>query len=574
MSFIDWDKIEHKGTHKGNKKTVCPVCSPTRTNKTDRCLSVDFDNGLAYCHHCEAKGFRDEIVNTFVLPSQNYIEHTNIPTKVLEWFKTRLIGLETINNLFITVEDYYQPQIKKNVSNIVFNYFEGEKLVNKKYRSGGKCFTQSKDTKSIFYNINAVIGQKECYIVEGEMDVLAMYEAGFKNVISVPNGANDNSKFWVNSEKYIKSIKKFIIGTDKDDKGIKLREDIAHRLGRYRCEFIEWDGKDANDDLISGKISDSVKGAKKFPIKGITNPIDLKDDVFNLYDNGVPKTIRPSNSSFGSFNHHFSLLEGQLTVITGIPSHGKSTWLEWYVLNLMKDYDFVSSFFSPEHSPISLHLTNFAQKIIGKPFFGSGKMLKSEVDTALNWLDNKMYFMHPEGNETPTWKWLIESFTEQIYAHGVKIFVIDAFNKLLLPKGNKLDEINNVLTKLTSFAQTNDVLIFLVAHPTKMQLKDDGTYREPTLYDVSGSSDFRNQTHNGICVYRTFKDENTDGFTTIRNLKTKFSFQGEIGESCDFGYDVRTGRYMKDGYPSDVNSFIGKQEIRPDMFKVEDDAPF
>ena len=56
-----------------------------------------------------------------------------------------------------------------------------------------------------------------------------------------------------------------------------------------------------------------------------------------------------------------------------------------------------------------------------------------------------------------------------MYSFGIDIFVIDAFNKVLLPKGNKLEEINIVLTKLTHFAQSNNVIVFLVAHPTKMQ---------------------------------------------------------------------------------------------------------
>ena len=57
-----------------------------------------------------------------------------------------------------------------------------------------------------------------------------------------------------------------------------------------------------------------------------------------------------------------------------------------------------------------------------------------------------------------------------MYTFGIDIFVIDAFNKLQLPKGNKLDEINKVLTKLTMFAQMHNVIIFLVAHPTKMKM--------------------------------------------------------------------------------------------------------
>ena len=107
-----------------------------------------------------------------------------------------------VNALGVTEEKYYQPAKQKEVNNIVFNYFEGETIVNKKYRTSDKKFTQSKGGKPIFYNINSVIDAEEVYIVEGEFDVLALHDYGIKNCISVPNGANDNDDYWKNSEKY------------------------------------------------------------------------------------------------------------------------------------------------------------------------------------------------------------------------------------------------------------------------------------------------------------------------------------------------------------------------------------
>ena len=44
---------ESKG---GNQKIQCPQCSPKRKNKTDRCLSVNANDGLYKCHHCDFKG--------------------------------------------------------------------------------------------------------------------------------------------------------------------------------------------------------------------------------------------------------------------------------------------------------------------------------------------------------------------------------------------------------------------------------------------------------------------------------------------------------------------------------------
>jgi twinkle protein len=136
-----------------------------------------------------------------------------------------------------------------------------------------------------------------------------------------------------------------------------------------------------------------------------------------------------------------------------------------------------------------------------------------------------------------------------MYSFGVDIFVIDAFNKVRLPSGNRLEMINDMLSRLTSFCQVNNVSVILVAHPTKMKKNESGVYDIPTLYDVSGSADFRNQTHNGFAIHRYFESENQEAFTKFVNLKTKFSFQGEIGQGEEFLWDEVTGRMYAKGQP-------------------------
>lgn len=547
MEFIEWKEIEHNG----RKRALCPKCSHTRhKNKKDKCLSINHDKGVAKCHHCEAVSFREdlkqEIETKYTLPVQTWKNYTKLSDAMVKYLESRSISQSTAIELGWTEEVYYQPAMQKNVNNLVFNFFEGETLVNKKYRSGNKKFTQSAGTKSIFYNINSVIGKDEAYIVEGEFDVAAMYEVGIKNVISVPNGANDNDEFWKQSERYLKDIKHFIIAVDNDEKGNILKDKIAHRLGKYRCSYVLFNEKDANGSLINKTLLKTLKTINRFPVSGTFKVSDLYDGIMDLYDNGLPETIYPKSDCFKGFKEIYSVLRGQLNVGTGVPSHGKSNFTDWYVLNLLNDYNLKGSWFSPEHSPMELYHTNLSQKVVGKPFWGNGRMTKEEVEKYKEWAEEKIYLTNCTDGEFPTWNWLIDKFKEQMYSYGIDIFVIDAFNKVLLPKGmSKLDAINEVLTKLTSFAQTNNVIIFLVAHPTKMQKNEDGIYNVPTLYDVSGSADFRNQTHNGYTIYRYWEDleKGREAETEFYNMKTKFNFQGSIGESIKFKYCESNGRF-------------------------------
>jgi len=589
--FINWDDIRVKGTESGVKKTTCPNCSAERKKKNDPCLYVNFTSGVAKCFNCDALSFRDSdkkdySQKVYTLPSQDWKNYTELPEKLVKWCEDeRAIKQHVLIDMGITFETYYQPALKKEVGNFVFNYFEGDKLVNKKYRSANKNFTQSAGTKSIFYNINSTIGQEEVYIVEGEFDVLAMRTAGIKNCISLPNGANDNDDVWINCDKYLKDVKKFIIAVDNDEKGNAVKDKIAQRLGRYRCEFIEWAGKDANDDLKSGVIETTLSNRQRFPVSGTFRVEDLYDDILELHKNGLPETIKPTHPCFGNFGKIFSVMRGHLVVGTGIPSHGKSNFSEWYALNLVNDYNMKTSFFSPEHSPMGLHQTNFIQKAIGRSFWKDHDNRKriSEEDIARykDWANEKIYLTGAENGEFPTWEWLFDKFKEQIYSFGIDIFVIDAFNKLgFEKKGNKLDLINEVLTKLTMFAQMNNVIVLLIAHPTKMGNEDStGLPKMPSLYDVSGSSDFRNQTHDGFCIYRYFDNEERKGYTSFVNLKTKMSFQGDIGASEDFEYDVPSGRYYVRGTEPPLFDMTmpketydqPKEEIKQEAIKPNED---
>ena len=547
----------------GTEKIRCPNCDESRSDKKDKSLIYSHEEQRGKCFYCEALVFpKVDYKTDYILPEQN--TETNYSAKIVEYCLKRGITESTLRRFYVTEEKYYQPKEGKEVNNICFNYFEWEKLVNKKYRSGAKSFTQVAKAKSIFYNLNATIGEEEVIIVEGEFDVLAMYQAGVKNVISVPNGANNNDDYWNNSKTWLKDIKSFIIAVDNDDKGNTLKENIAQRLGRHRCKTVIWSGKDANDELLNGDITQRLKEAKRFPVSGVLTVDDLYDEMLELYDNGLPKTIKPLQKRWAEVNEIFSVMFGQLTVVTGIPSHGKSSVIDDYILSLANDLNFKCSWFSPEHNPKGLHQVGFAKKVLGRPFWGSERIERSEIDDYRKWAHERIYITSQDDNE-PTWNWLFEKMEEQIYSFGIQIFCIDAFNKVIMESGDKT-EIDRVLSRITSFCVRHNVMIFLVVHPTKMRKKENGEYEVPSLYDCSGSADFRNQTHNGISIYRTFEDENNKGKTLFINAKTKFDFQGKINGIAHLQYCKNNSRFYTGSEPLD--SFLDKKETITESKKV------
>ena len=118
--------------------------------------------------------------------------------------------------------------------------------------------------------------------------------------------------------------------------------------------------------------------------------------------------------------------------------------------------------------------------------------------------------------------------------------VIDPFNRLESEQGtrNETQYISELLDRLTNFAQRNDILIILMAHPTKQPKNKDGVIEAPTLYDISGSANFFNKADFGIVVHRNRIENNVE----VHIQKVKFRHLGECGTAL-FKYNLNNGRY-------------------------------
>ena len=557
------DKKEYTiDAHKnGENIMLCPVCSHERKKKTLKCFSYNLNKNAGRCNHCGVvlvqKSDKPEFVKT-VYKKPIWTNKTNISNKALQWFESRKITQGIINELKVSEGVCFMPQIAKETNTIQFNYFKLGELVNVKYRDGAKHFKLFKDGELIFYNLDAAINSKEIIIVEGEMDVLALYQSGFKNCISVPNGCNEkgniNMDYLDNCIDFFDEDCKFILALDNDKVGIRLRDELARRLGYENCSIVNFkDCKDANDCLIKYGIigvTESLESKKDYPIQGVFSPLDFQDEIWDYYNNGLPKGY---GIGMGEFDMFLRFQPGYLTTITGIPGHGKSEFLDFIICRLNISHDWKFALYSPENHPLQLHFSKLAEKIIGKSFEGKDRMSPIDLTSTIDYLKDSFFFVNPEDDFSLDS--ILLAVKSLVRKKGIKAFVIDAWNKLDHKyTTNETQYISQQLDKITLFCEKNNVHCFLVAHPTKIQ-KDTNTgkYLIPNLYNISGSANFYNKTANGITVYRDY-----DKFTTeVYIQKVKFKNWGEVG-TVTLAWDKINGRYYK-GYPS-YDSWITKPE--------------
>lgn len=497
----------------------------------------------------------------YTKPSFN--NKTNISSNIVKWFENRKISQKTLTKMKITEGPQSMPFDGgwKDMNCIYFNYFREEELVNTKFRGENKAFMLVKNAELIFYNLDSLKGKKEVIIVEGEMDALALVEAGLdKNyaILSVPNGAskNRNNLIYVNNcIKMFDDIEKFHFGLDCDSNGRKLMEELAERFGKDKCDHIEWkDQKDANDVLINYGIQgiiDCVTNRINFQLEGAFTISDFSYEIDDMYANGLDRGV-----SLGIKDFHLRIVPGYITIVTGISGHGKSEGVDEFCIRLTTRHGWPGAFYSPENKPTQLHYSKMARRLVGKAWDGDDRMTKKEEAEAREYLEKKIWFIKPEKDFS------LESVLKSIRSlkkdYGIKYFVIDAWNKLT-HKSNDVAEIEKALNDLALFCEAELLHCFLVAHAVKPEVdKKTGKVKVPQLWNISGSNNFHNKADNGVCIYL---DKDTK-VATFHVLKVKFNHWGWMC-SPEFEYDKDSGRYYKKGFPDDINWITQKRNIKP-----------
>ena len=557
------DEFNHYGLKEGKSQGVCPLCSHGRQPKNQKaeCASYDWERGLGTCHNCnttfqlhtyQRKGASEKV---YVRPEVT--RYLPVENKVTEWFESRGISQRTLDDLKVGQGPEWMPQTGKTENTIQFNYIMGDQLINIKYRDGRKNFKLYKGAEKVFYNINSIVGYDHCVITEGEMDVLAFYEAGIKNAISVPNGATlntNNLDYLDNCIDYFEDKEKVILAVDSDDAGQALQQELVRRLGAEVCFLADFEEcKDANEYLIKygkEKLAERITRARPVPLENVTTFRDIENEVTDFVTNG----FKPGYQiGLPNFDDIFSTYTGQFITVTGIPSSGKSDFVDQMVVGYNANYGWKTAFASPENAPTYLHAHKLMRKVWGdmpsKKDIGTDKW--RQVAEHCN--DN---FFHID-MERYTLESVLRKGAELVKRKGIKCLVIDPFNKIR-DVDCKTEDVNRYtmeyLTKIEMFAKKYDVLVFIVAHPTKMYKDKHGKIEEPTMYNSKGGGEWYDASYHGILVHRDYEEKTVKA----KILKVKFQNLGENGAEAHFKWQPRSGSFVPH-----VQHAIGSEEKMP-----------
>jgi twinkle protein len=427
-----------------------------------------------------------------------------------------------------------ESSAKLGLDTIAIPIHEAGVKINTKYRTiaGEKRFCQEPGCKPVFWNVDCLTDEtlkdQPLIITEGELDAIAAIQSGFGRVVSVPNGAPKTEgqdagaryKFLENAPKALHQCKEILLATDADRPGLVLMNDLALRLGRVRCRWLKYPAgcKDLGDVLAKygqREVVETINRAQWFEIDGLYRMAGLPP---------LPE-LTPLDSGFPWLKDHWKLREGDLAVVSGVPSSGKTTVVNVIACMMAMRHRWQTVFASFEQVPQRDHRrflrTWFNAKLVAH-------QTPEEIDKADAWINHNFLFVVPGDDDEPSLEWVLERLSMAVVRHGVKLCIIDPWNELSHERGEMTatDYVGYALRHLKRFARKHMVVVIVVAHPMKPRRLENGRFPIPCLYDIADSAHWKNRCDVGVIVHRE-----TEEITMVRVEKVRY--HDEIGRPGD-----------------------------------------
>lgn len=437
---------------------------------------------------------------------------------------------EEITARGLSLEIAQRYGVRSHGEAIAFDYLVDGKVHNTKHRLGkGNMPWAKSNTPLVLWNADALKGDasdRELIITEGEFDGIACIQAGFNDVVSVPDGApstgNDKGgtkyQYLYKGDKIRPEIDKFrkiILAVDGDEKGRYLRDALAVRLGEERCFWVEWpEGcKDANDVLRehgADRLYEIIANARRMFV----------DEVALLDDIPDPPEERSYHVGMVGLEGHLKLPRKGFVTVLGPYESGKSTLLRQIAHNMQVHHGWKTAITCFEESA-KWRTVNALRKI----FLGKPKAHWSDADivAADKWIRENIVFIIKAKRSLMDGVRLVKRLEFAIKVYGVNMVIIDPFNEIdhSWNRGevSKTDYIANFIMEIKDVAESYGVLMICCVHPPSMSMRTQNNKKHKvfTLADVADSAHFGNKSDIGICVWKG----KSDGYTLLNLDKIK-----------------------------------------------------
>lgn len=503
---------------------LCPFCKGGSEHKDEWTFAVGLYNGAWNCKRGSCTGkdgsfkkladsvgmaFDSNIAGqlrsepqkkNYVLPSESILRPLTIKAEM--YFAMRHISRDTVDAFNVGCDEH---------GDIIFPFYRDKRLTYVKYRppvknvkeAGLQKEWQMSNTEEILFGMDNASFNEPIAITEGMMDALALYEAGYHNVVSVPAGCDHYG--WIeNCWDWLEKGNSFILFGDNDACGRTFMDTVKKRLGEDRCMMlpeypakivdekpIEEQCKDANEILCCYGpefLRQFIEEAKPEPVKGIFDLGRLEDfditAIPTIYT-GIPAFDRATGG----------LIEGGMTLLSGKRGSGKSTISGTWMLNAIEQ-GYKVCLYSGELTQYNVADWIYLQAcesnlITYKVDQTSGRVipvLPQETRKRIKeWLTDKFYLYDNSYVDGDVQDCVLKTFEICARKFGCKLFVLDNTMCLTLSGDEENRAQVKLVGRLKAFANKYKVHVVLVSHPRKTKAGE-----AMTNDDVAGASALTN----------------------------------------------------------------------------------
>lgn len=574
----------------------CPYCKSEKDKDT---FAINLTTGQFNCKRstCGAHGNMITLHRDFGFSLGNYVDEyfdrsrpfrifprreKPVPKdKAVEYLASRGISKDICAKYHITT--------KKDDDNVlVFPFYDdADNLTFVKYRKTNFDPEKDKNKEWCFANTKPILfGMDQCNLenktlimTEGQIDSLSVAEVGYENAVSVPTGVKGFT--WVPyCWDWLQQFETLIVFGDREGDNITLLDDMTARFNglvkHVRLEDYK-DCKDANDILRKygrEQVKACIDNAVPVEIKEIKDITEIKRvNISDLekFDTG----IEGLNRVIGGF------YMGQVVLLTGERGKGKSTLASQFGTMAVKS-GYNVFFYSGELLDWYFR-TWIDLQVAGPDHINGIRNPYGDYDYSVDgnvypdmekWYGGRMKIYDNNIVQDDEHDDLLKTIVKTITRYSCRVIFID--NLMTAMDDNLSADLNRQQTafvrELTHIAKRFNVLIFLIAHPKKVQ-NGKSTF---TNDDVSGSSNITNLV-DVVLRYDVPEKKEGDGALPPRMLQvSKNRLTGKIlMDGIGLYYDEASRRISESNNPESFKWVLGWEANEDGFSDVGDmEIPF
>lgn len=254
----------------------------------------------------------------------------------------------------------------------------------------------------------------------------------------------------------------------------------------------------------------------------------------------------------GTAGAAYTVVPGFLTVVTGIPGHGKSQWLDNLMVNLARTEGWRFAIFSPENTPPARHVVKLAAVAQGRPLgphdvAHADPAGSSTFDRALGWVDEHFVWLDDRDATVGS---ILARARLLARTRDIRGLVIDPWNELEHAAGSKEREdlyISEVLTQIRRLARHEQIHVWIVAHPKtpRREPQTDTLYLPVGTDGISGGAKWHDKADAILSIWRDkFGERRDPRLVDIHVLKIREDGEwGRVASKRTLVFDPDTRRY-------------------------------